>query len=225
MTERQPSKELGNEQRESSAGTRGHPPLNTPEPPTSLARDYVRYVLGFSVSVAVGLAPYLGKLKIPFFDSLLELIPTTIQDTVLPLSAALMGLVAVVIQWYGSDEVNILWLKKWFARTLVLAGVSFLLLFVIHTLVVVRVQILGGEESERFLVGLVRPVRPPCPEEISDPECIKKLTLDPAIVESFWGSKQLRIATLALLFPYLGFTSAFGLLIGLILLRERLKRH
>jgi hypothetical protein len=189
--------------------------------PTSLANDFIRYVLGFSVSVAVGLAPYLGKLQIPLFDSLLNLIPSSVQDTVLPLSAALMGLIAVVIQWYGLHNLKLSWLNTWFRRTIALAGVTFLTLFVIHTLVVVRVEILGGEDSERFLVGFVRPDRPPCPADISDAACIKKLTLDPAEVESFWGSKQIRIATLALVLPYLGFTSSFGMLIGLVLLRKK----
>jgi hypothetical protein len=192
-------------------------------PPTSLVRDLLRYILGFSVSVGVGLAPYLGKVDVPLFDSLLELIPLNIQDTALPLSAALMGIVAVVIQWYGSSHVSKKWLQKWFVRTLITTLVSFVILFVMHTLLVVKVNIHGGESSVSYLVGFSRPVRPPCTAEISDSACIsQKLTLNPADVESFWGSGQVRIAKLALVSPYLVFTSTFGLLVGLLLLRSRM---
>lgn len=53
-------------------------------PPPPLARQLVHYILGFGVSVAVGLAPYLGRVNVPLFDSLLKLIPTSIHDTVFP---------------------------------------------------------------------------------------------------------------------------------------------
>ncbi|MGB7200742.1 MAG: hypothetical protein WBD16_00590 [Pyrinomonadaceae bacterium] len=193
-------------------------------PPSALTGSLIRYILGFTVSVAVGLAPFLGKFRIPGFDALLTLIPDNLQATLLPLSAALMGMVAVIIQWYGYENKSRRWLRQWFTRTLIIAGLSFLMLFVIHTLVVVKIQILGGKTSATFLVGFSRPNMSPCSAEFSDSECIKFLTLNPAKIESFWGSNQIRIATICLFLPYLIFTSSFGLLIGLVLLRDRLIR-
>jgi hypothetical protein len=192
---------------------------SAPPPPPSLSKQLVRYILGFGVSVGIGLAPYLGKVDIPLFDSLLKLIPTSLHNTILPLSAALMGLVAVVIQWYGGEHLTEKWLSKAFYKTLKLTIASFIILFIVHVFVVVKVPYDGG--SETFLVGFVRPIKPPCGLEISDVECIGRITLEDAAVQSFWGSFQIRIATLSLLIPYLGFTGSFGLLVGLLMLRDR----
>src|SRR2546423_14676681 len=96
-------------------------------PPTPLARKLVRYIVGFGVGTSIGLAPYLGFVNVRLFRPLLSLIPDTIQDTVIPLSAALMGTVAVVIQWYSGEQVSRLWLHKQFARTLITAILTFIL--------------------------------------------------------------------------------------------------
>lgn len=210
---------------------------NVPPPPP-LANQLVRYILGFGVSVAIGLAPFLGTLKIPGFKSLLELIPDSLHIPAIPLSAALMGIVAVVIQWYGGENPSKRWLKKVFHRTLLLTIISFIILFIIHVFTVVKVSYDGG--SETFLVGFVRPEKPACDvnspdyeecqdnrcdSSVSDGECIGKIGIDKDVVESYWGSTQIRLATLALIFPYLTFTGSFGLLVGLLLLNERARRR
>lgn len=189
-------------------------------PPPRLARRLVRYILGFGVSFAIGLAPYLGKLNVPGFTPLLSLMPSTIQGTAIPLSAALMGIVAVAIQWYGGERVTPAWLRKGFKRALIMALLSFLLLTVVHTLVVVRVEILGGRDSVSFVVGFVRPHKPPCTAEVSDSTCIKLITFDVSEIEAFWGDSQVRVAKIALILSYLLATSSFGLIVGLLLLRD-----
>jgi hypothetical protein len=85
----------------------------------SLTGRWMRLVLGFSVSVGVGLAPYLGKLKVPLFTPMLSLIPQSLQAVALPLSAASMGLVAVLVQWYGSQQIRQKQLSTWFGRSAV----------------------------------------------------------------------------------------------------------
>ena len=192
------------------------------KPPTPVARKFVNYIVGFGVGVGVGLAPYLGLLEILLFKPLLTLIPETIQYTIIPLSAALMGTVAVVIQWYAREHLSLSGLRSYFKRTLSLLIITFATLVVIHTLVVVSVPILGGKDSVSFIVGFARPTTPPCPADVSDAECIKRLTLNPSIIASFWGDRQVRIATLLLIFLYLFFTGSFGTLIGLIILREQI---
>lgn len=168
----------------------------------------------------MGLAPYLGILRVPLFSPLLNLIPGSIQDTAIPLSAALMGMVAVVVQWYGGEHITHKWLRKLFGRTLLVSMITFLALIVIHTSVVVVVPILGGEDEVTVVVGFTRPIKPPCTVGVSDLECIERITLDPSAIESFWGDRQVRLARLALVLSYLIFTSSFGALIGLLLLRE-----
>lgn len=185
-----------------------------------LARRFVRYIVGFGVGVGVGLAPYLGLLRIPLFAPLLDLIPDSIQNTLIPLSAALMGLLAVVVQWYAGEHITRRWLRRLFARTLLAVTLAFVVLLIIHTTTVVKVPIEGGNDSASFVVGFSRPYRPPCTQDVSDAECIKKITLDTSAIESYWGDRQVRLARLSLMLSYLLFTSSFGALIGVILLRE-----
>jgi hypothetical protein len=197
----------------------------SPQPPTPLAKKLVRYILGFGVGVSVGLAPYLGLLNIPFFKPLLSLIPESIQDTVIPLSAAMMGTVAVVTEFYGGEHVTRAKLRRLFKRTLLIVIVTLVILMGIHIFSVVTVPILGGKESVSFIVGFRRPVKAPCTAEISDAECIKYLTLDISEVESFWGDGQVRLAKGLLILSYLSLTSSFGAIIGLIVLRDKIKSN
>ena len=195
----------------------------TPAPPTPVARKLVRYILGFGVGVGIGLAPYLGLLNVPLFKPLLALIPESIQNTVIPLSSALMGTAAVVTEFYGGEYISRARLRRLFKRTLLIAIVAFIILIVIHTFVVVTIPILGGKESVSFVVGFTRPNKPPCSAEISDAACLKLLTLDTSEIESFWGDKQIRFAKGLLIITYLLFTGAFGAIIGLIVIRDKVK--
>jgi len=189
------------------------------QPPTPLARKLIRYIVGFGVGTSIGLAPYLGVVNVPLFKPLLSLIPDSIQDTVIPLSAALMGTLAVVIQWYAGEAITQKALRKLFARTLIVTLLTFVVLTVVHTLVVVTLPRTAGE-SWSFVVGFTRPLRPPCTAEVSDAECIKAVTTDPSAIASFWGDRQIKIATLSLMFSYILFTSSFGTLVGLLVLKE-----
>src|SRR5215475_12041913 len=69
-----------------------------------LASDWVRYLLGFTVSIGVGLAPYLGLVGVPLFTPLLSLIPHSLQSIAIPISIASMGIIAVVVQWRKRDS-------------------------------------------------------------------------------------------------------------------------
>ena len=198
---------------------------SAPQPPRlpqapRVARRWAQYVLAFGVSVAVGLAPYLGKIHVPGFAPLLSTIPTALHDVLIPLSAAVMGILAVVVQWMADDHPTERWLRKMFGRVLLVLVLSLVSLIVVETMAVVRVDILGGKDFETFQVGFSRPLRHPCTADVSDAECIKKLTLDRALIESFWGDKQVRIARLCLIFSYLTFTGGFGALVGLLTLRS-----
>lgn len=188
--------------------------------PTPVSKRLVRYMLGFGVGISIGLAPYLGLLRVPLFAPLLNLIPDSIQNTIIPLSAAFMGTLAVAVQWYASENIVRSSFKKLFKRTLLITATAFILLLVLHTFVVVSVPILGGQDSITFVVGFTRPYKPPCTSEVSDSECIKRITLDPTAVASFWGDRQVRLATVSLMLSYLAFTGSFGALIGVMILRD-----
>lgn len=185
-----------------------------------LASRLIRYILGFTVSVGIGLAPYLGRLDVPFFTPLLALIPKTIQNIAIPLSSALMGIVAVVIQWYGFNRVTQNWSHKIFKRTLIITLTTLLFLIIIHPFIVVTLQVGPEGKDVSYIVGFTRPDKSPCNGGISAAKCVENLTLSPPLIESHWGDQQIAIATLSLLLPYLGFMSSFGMLIGCLLLEE-----
>jgi hypothetical protein len=196
--------------------------MNPPLPPApARAARLARYIVGFGVSFIIGLAPYLGRVRVPGFTPLLSLIPNSIQDVAIPISAAVMGVVAVVVQWWGYNQPTRAWRVAWFKRTVFLFVMGAVVLTTVRIFVVVRVPFRGGKDSETFIVGFVRPVKPPCTEEISDAECIKYLTFDQSRIASFWGDRQVRLAELSLILTYVALTSSFGFLVGLFILKDR----
>ncbi|HXO27073.1 MAG TPA: hypothetical protein VOA80_07005 [Thermoanaerobaculia bacterium] len=199
-------------------------PSAAPSAPTGLARRLVRYILGFGVGVGVGVAPFLGKLQVPGFEALLSLFPETLQRSMIPISAFLMGLVAVAVQFYSGETLSQLGVRQRFFRSLATLLVGLLILIVLYTLLVVRVPIEGGARSVPIILALSRSATClGCPPAISDGECIARLSLNPKAIESCWGSRPLALSRLALTLAYLVLTGGFGALIGLLLLQEDLR--
>ena len=97
-------------------------------PPESFVRRWVRAVLGFSVGVAVGLAPFLGEFDTPGFTPLLSLFPPTLKSVLLPTSAFLMGTIGAVSQFYSGLPIKINSLKAYAKRIIILMLVTFFLL-------------------------------------------------------------------------------------------------
>jgi hypothetical protein len=183
---------------------------------------WVRLVLGFGVSVAVGLAPYLGKLHVPLFTPMLSLIPESIQPIAIPLSAASMGIVAVLVQWYGSRHMRRSWLHSMFMRSIVTCIFCLIAMATMEFIAVVRVYVPAVKSTVSFAVGLSNPNIPPC-TGLSRTDCIKqKLSLDEAKIETYFGERNASITKLLLVLVYVTFMSMFGVLVGLMMLMERL---
>lgn len=189
--------------------------------PPPLINIWLRYFLGLTVGVSVGLSPYLGLLNVPLFRPLLDLIPLTLQNTLIPLSSALMGLIAVAVQWQFGEKLGRKRLNALFVRSFIFCIVTFFALTIVHTFFVVNIPIKAGTQSVSVLVGYSRPLAEPCMAGISDEACIELLSFDPAEISSFWGDRQIRIAKLLLFGSYLSFTSAFAILIGLIVVKNK----
>lgn len=185
--------------------------------PTPVAKLFVKYALGFSVGVASGLAVYLGRVNVPLFAPLLQMIPDRLQPVLIPLSSALMGTIAVVTQFYSHQRLAEKGLRPLFARSAIGFFVALLAFMTVQSLVTVRIETVA-DDAETFLVGFSRPLAPPCPAGVSDEECIKRLTFNNGNIASFWGKGSIVMAQLALQVTYLATTGIFGALIGLLIL-------
>lgn len=187
-----------------------------PKPPP-IAHRFVQYILGFGVSVAVGLAPFLGKLDVPLFKPLLGVLPPSEHDVAIPISALLMGFVAVVVQWYAEDPIRRVELRKWFLRFAVALMISVLVFVCISALATARIAV--GEDSTAVLLhGFGAPTCEAC-KNMSSGECIKVITFDPTRIDGCWGSDRVAVARISLLITYLTLTSCFGALVGLLVVR------
>jgi hypothetical protein len=192
---------------------------------TPTTKLWVRLTLSFSVSVAIGLAPLLGKVSVPLFSPLLTLLPITIQNQAVTLGAVAMGLIAIIVQWTAGMEVKERWLKEMFRRSIVLAALTFVVLAIASSFLVAHVHYDGTNRSVTFAVGIVRPTPDPLCAGMSDSACIeKKLSFNPIEIESYWGDKQVKLSELLLTLTYVGFLATFGFLVGLLVLRQSLTR-
>lgn len=201
------------------------PKVPAPQPPTALSRRFVRYLVGFGVGVTLGLAPLLGTMDVPGFVPLADLLPLTLQEQLAALAPVVMGVVAVAVQFGSESRIPRKRLRRRFAVTLSILAAGFVLLVVLQTFVVSEVAILGGERTVRYAVGRDRLATCVCPPGLSDSECIvEELTLDPARVESCWGSGAVGRTELGLTLSFLMVIGGFGALVGLVLLQEEARR-
>lgn len=197
-----------------------------PTAPTPLARRLVRYVVGFGIGVGLGMAPFLGR--IPGMEALLQLFPVNMHRTLIPLSIFLMGIIAVAVQFYSGETMSRLALRRRFSLALYSLLTGLVLFMVLHATFVERVEFKDeGKKlaSTPVIIGLSRVQGCECPPKDSDVACLAKLTLEPAAVESCWGSRPIRLIRLALSMAYLMLTGGFAALVGLLLLQEESRRQ
>lgn len=193
--------------------------------PTLLAAKFVRYTVGFGVAVAVGLAPFLGKVGVPGFKALILMIPDSLHGNIFPLSAFIMGTLAVWIQWQAGEEPTRQWQNQSFRRFLVLTFVSIGAFIIVQAFVVVTIHGAGMDKPISFLIGFNTPApHPPCSDLREPNECVKRLVTESRISE-YWGHRQIAVARLALVISYLLSTAAFATLIGLLIIREACRRE
>jgi hypothetical protein len=177
-------------------------------------------MLGIGVGVAVGLAPLLGKARVPGFAALLDLYPESLQATAIPIASLLMGIVAAFVQFYfrpGKQK----HLGGWFAATGAIAVAALLSLTQIYAESVTTVTYEGGRLRVPYVTGFGE--RPQscskCPPGVSNEECIHGLAT-PDLVASCFGESRIRHAREALLYSYLGAMLSFGALIGFLILKN-----
>jgi hypothetical protein len=184
--------------------------------PTTLSRRFVRYVLGFGVGVSIGLAPYLGKIGVPGFSSLLELYPIELKRELIPLSAFLLGIVAVTVQFYSAKTASGALLRRHFRTMLFTLIAGFLISVALYQQFVIAVPI---EEGHHITVVIGWPRSPHCGcGTLDDLDCVRHLSVDPGAISGCWNNVHL--VEFALVISYLFLLGGFGALVGLLLLSE-----
>lgn len=197
------------------------------ELPTPLASQLVRYVRGFGVGVALGLAPFLGILPIPGFSALLDMYPESMRGWLIPLSGILMGILAVSVEFLGTKIPPAATLRKWFKMSLAVWVVSFLGLLFLYPRWVARVEVGDGTHTPAFVTGSdVVPLRPPsspckCPAGQAAEGCIADIGLAQGPVRECFGSGAITTANQVLALLYFLLTGTFVLIAGLLLLLQQ----
>jgi len=184
---------------------------------TKEGRLFVRLALSLGVGVAVGLAPFLGKLSVPGFVPLLAIFPGQLQIFLIPVSAFMMGSVAVIVQYHAGPTRSRRSFEYVFKRASRFLVLSFILLVVSYFFLVVQVPI-PGAPSEAVVIGFVK-LNSCCQGATSNLECVEELSLFPGAIESCWGSQQVGLSKAYLSLLYLIATGSFGAIIGLIVLK------
>jgi hypothetical protein len=163
-------------------------------PPTPLARRFVRYALGFFVGVAIGMAPILGSVNVPGFKALLNVMPFQIASELIPLSAYLMGIIAVAVQYFAGENTPPSVLRKLFRISLFVITVGFLLFVILRDQFTVGVRRGGGRVTVLISSDPVAPTPEeptPCGDcknpKGSPASCIRRIGLEEEAIEKCWG--------------------------------------
>jgi hypothetical protein len=182
-------------------------------PPSS--RSWTRVLLGLGVGVPVALAPLLGKLQVPLFPALLNLIPDSIQNVAIPTSAAAMALVAASVEFRVYEQLDRKVILANAKKAMILCGVSLGFLVIAYTLLVTRVDILGGDQYVAVITGWRGTSAYPC-NGVGLEECVKIVTLKKSAISSYFGDVPIKIASLLLEGLYVSFFACFGNLAGIL---------
>lgn len=210
------------------------PPLAQPPPFTKLLRDRV---VGFGVTFLVGLSPFLGKLRVPFFSPLLDMYPKSLQAWLIPVSGLFMGAAAVTLEFASEKTISQRKLTRWFLRTMASFAAALLLLIMVYVFVVARVnQTVAGpkgqpeETSAAFVTGTLEvPRQRPgsacrCTEGQPAEQCIEDVSEKLSNIKTCFGSQRVALASVALALLYVTLTTMFVAVVGLGLLSSRAGR-
>jgi hypothetical protein len=197
-----------------------------PQAPTPVALRFVRYVLGFGVWVAIGLAPFLGTVKVPLFESLLSLYPTSLH-WVIPVSGLLMGAIGMAVEHAAGKRTAARTLDRWFRRGLGIFAVSLVLLILLYPVLVTRVPY-HGEQIASFVTGPSVPATLPsscgCEPGGSRAGCIQDISFDPVKIETCFGSGQVLLSGQVLVLLYLLLTGSLAACGGVLVLQAERRR-
>ena len=190
----------------------------------------LKRTLWFGVGVAAGLAPFLGKLRVPGFNALIETYPFEMQNWLIPVSGLLMGFIALVVEYEYEGGIAKKKRDLWFKRTIVTFAVSLLLLLGLYVFAVARVEktvTAPGEEPRSVTIAAVTGSpevpggRAGCACEAGAPaeECLEK-SIKPANIRRCFGATRVALATIALAIVYFTLTGSLAAGVGLLVIKQ-----
>lgn len=183
-----------------------------------LTRLWTRLLLSLTVTVSVGLAPYIGKLRVPLFAPLLDLFPLSIREVAIIFATAAMSIVAVYVQFRGSDNIPVRNIRAKFSVAITVAIGLLAVLLILNLKTVTRVPFEGGAATASFVTGYSDSKYPPCAGK-SKAECIRDVTgFDLPRIEKAFDEHEIRSAELFLIISYVGFMSTLAYLAALTIL-------
>ena len=184
-------------------------------------RPVLRYVIGLGVPIGIGISPWIANPQAPDWTSLLDPFPVSLRSILVPISAVLLGGIAVATQFYSRSHWSRSRLERIFGRLFLLFLLSMILLTVAYFLVVVRLPGDGGRSSVSFAVGFSQDSCCPCPAELSDMACAQQLNLKPSGLNHSRSDWKRKLTELWLSLLLLAAISLFAVLVGILLLDSR----
>jgi len=188
------------------------------------ARRFFINLLALTVTLGVGIAPFLGVTRVPGFITIGELFPLNLQRAVAAFAAFLITLAAVGVQFFGGDRFQAGRLKTAFIIVSVALLAAVLVLYLTYTSWVAHVEV-GGNLSAAYIVG--PRMLPDCPcvaHKLQITSCIGPvLDTNPAHVEDCYPREDIVVRKNGLSLLYLFAIFSLGVLIGLVVLREKIK--
>jgi hypothetical protein len=191
-----------------------------------LPRRFVRYILNFFLGLGIGLAPFLGTKNVPGFRALISVMPFQIAPVLIPLSAFLMGLVMVAVQFYSTEQISRSTLRKRFKFALIAMVIGFVLFYYLRGEFTVDVERAMNASTVTVLIGDSTTSDCLCKNPKEHPDsCIQELSFSTAAIASCWDAREIKRRGELLGLSYLVLTSGVGVLIGLVLLVEDSRRQ
>lgn len=188
------------------------PTDRTPAPPTKLAQQFVRYFGGFALGVGLALFPALP---------LSVLFPNDLRPMLVAISAFVLGVIALAVQFASSERLSRRFLGRLFVVALAAVAAGLVLLVPMYLTRVVALDVPAAKQpTQRFVVGSQRldPPACPCPTGQSDKDCLKEY-ISTERISQCWGKSDLVYSQLWLLSGFVFVTTGFGAMIGALLLQ------
>lgn len=185
------------------------------------ASKWLRYVIAFSVTLAVRLAPLLGRVRIPGFSPIIELFPVNVRAVAVPFAAFVMAIPAVLVQYFAGERIR--FFRPRFVLSLALTLFALLLiLFYLYGTYVIQVQTIGGAGSLSYIVGSKMKTKCECMKKQMDiVPCIgRAISTSSQEVDDCDEDQELRRRKILLSMTHIVMTACFGALVGILVLKE-----